>query len=69
MAALDRILDGVKEVLRMSDELQRVAKGVKELAVEVRELDKRMVRIETMVEVAKTRAASSPPRRISRDRS
>ncbi|MFM9967433.1 MAG: hypothetical protein ACKVQK_03380 [Burkholderiales bacterium] len=54
MASLDRIIDGVKEVLRMTDEVKRLSEGLKSLAIEVREIDKRLVRIETMAEIAKS---------------
>jgi hypothetical protein len=53
MAGRDRIIDGVKEVLRMTDEVKRLSEGLKSLAIEVREIDKRLVRIETMAEIAK----------------
>ena len=56
MAGLDRIIDGVKEVLRMTDEVKRLSEGLKSLAIEVREIDKRLVRIETMAEIAKSHA-------------
>jgi len=54
MAGLDRIIDGVKEVLRMTDEVKRLSEGLKSLAIEIREIDKRLVRIETMAEIAKS---------------
>jgi len=56
MAALDRILEGVKEVLRLTDEVKRLAEGLKALATEVRDIDRRLVRVETMVEIAKVEA-------------
>ena len=66
MAALDRIIDGVKEVLRMSDEVRRLAEGMQALAAEVREMDRRLVRIETMAELAKARSGGRPPKRLPR---
>ncbi len=56
MAGLDRIIDGVREVLRMTDEVKRLSGGLKSLAIEVRDLDKRLVRIETMAEIAKSQS-------------
>lgn len=64
MSGLDRIIDGVKEVLRMTDEIKRLADGLKALAAEVREIDKRLVRIETLAEIAKTQGGR-PPRRLT----
>ncbi len=57
MAALDRILEGVREVLRLTDEVKRLSEGLKDLAVQVREIDRRLVRIETMAEIAKAETA------------
>ena len=56
MAGLDRIIDGVREVLRMTDEVKRLSGGLKSLAIEVRDLDKRLVRIETIAEIAKSQS-------------
>lgn len=66
MATLDRIIDGVKEVLRMSDEVRRLADGMKSLAAEVRDIDRRLVRIETMAEIAKAQSGGRPPKRLPR---
>jgi len=66
VAALDRVIDGVKEVLRMSDEVKRLAEGMKSLAIEVRDIDKRLVRIETMAEIAKAQGTARNPKRITR---
>ena len=52
MAALDRIIEGVRETLKMSAEIKRLAETVRDLSVEVRDLDRRVVRLETMVEPA-----------------
>jgi hypothetical protein len=54
MAALDQIIDGIKEVLRMSVEIKRLSEAVRDLSVEVREIDRRLVRIETMAELAQS---------------
>ncbi|MDO9371197.1 MAG: hypothetical protein Q7U07_01190 [Gammaproteobacteria bacterium] len=65
VSGFDRIIDGVKEVLRMSDELKRVSEGLKVLSVEVRDIDKRLVRIETLAEIAKSQARR-PVKRITK---
>lgn len=54
MAAFDQIVEGVKEVLRMSGEIKRLADAVRELGSEVRDIDRRLVRIETMAELAQS---------------
>jgi hypothetical protein len=67
MSGLDRIIDGIKEVLRMSDEIRRVSEGLKSLAIEVRDIDKRLIRIETFAEVAKAQAGRGASKRLPRD--
>lgn len=63
MAAIDRVIDGVKEVLRMTGEVKRLSDDVKALAMEVREIDKRLVRIETLAEVS--RSQRNAPKRLT----
>ena len=62
MAGLDRIIDGVKEVLRMTDEVKRLSEGLKSLAIEVRESDRRLVRIEPISENAKSQTGRQSKR-------
>ena len=52
MAALDQIIDGVKEVLKMSAEIKRLSEAVRDINVDVRDLDRRVVRLETMAEMS-----------------
>lgn len=63
MAAIDRIIDGVKEVLRMTGEVKRLSDEVRSLAIDVREIDKRLVRIETLAEIS--RAQRGPGKRLT----
>jgi|CXWL01.1.fsa_nt_gi methyl-accepting chemotaxis protein len=64
MAAFDQIVEGVKEVLRMSGEIKRLADAVRELGSEVRDMDRRLVRIETMAELSQSARATRrlPPK-------
>jgi len=64
MAAFDQIVQGVKEVLRMSGEIKRLADAVRELGTEVRDIDRRLVRIETMAELSQSARAAKrlPPK-------
>lgn len=66
MSAIKEVVDGIREVLRMNDDLKRVADGLKALAIEVREQDGRLIRLETMVEIAAVQAARSHPKRITK---
>ena len=52
MAALEQIIEGVKEVLKMSGEIKRLSETVRDVSVELRDLDRRVVRLETVVEFA-----------------
>ena len=52
MAALDQIIEGLKEALKLSAEIRRLSESVRELSIEMRELDRRLVRLETMAELA-----------------
>jgi hypothetical protein len=68
MSALKDVIDGLKEVLRMSDDLKRTAEAVKALAIEVREHDRRLVRLETIVEFAQGRSGPDSGRAIESKR-
>lgn len=52
MGATDRFFAAIKEVLVLSNEVERLADEVKDLGGLVRDVDRRLVRIETMVELA-----------------
>jgi t-SNARE complex subunit (syntaxin) len=47
------------DVLRMRDDLDRLSKNVDKLADVANDLDRRMIRIETMVEIASKRASNT----------
>lgn len=66
MSAFERVLEGIREVLRATDEIKRLADGLKALAVEVRDIDRRLVRIETIAEIAKARGVKSGQKRLPR---
>lgn len=61
MGALADAVAVLKDVLRMRDDLDRLSKNVDKLADVANDLDRRMIRIETMVEIASKRA-NSPAR-------
>ncbi len=66
MSAFDRVLEGVKQVLLLTEEIKRLSESVTALAIEVREIDRRLVRIETLAEIAKARASRPGSKRISK---
>ena len=57
MGALADAIAVLKDVLRMRDDLDRLSKNVDKLATAANDIDKRLIRIETMVEMAARRAA------------
>jgi hypothetical protein len=57
MGALLDAVKVLKDVLRMRDDLDRLSKNVDKLANVANEIDKRLIRIETMVEIAEKRNA------------
>jgi hypothetical protein len=58
MGALADAIAVLKDVLRMRDDLDRLSKNVDKLANAANEIDKRLIRIETMVELAEKRNAA-----------
>ena len=50
---LKDIRDGILRAIELNARVTAVAEGVKELASEVREIDRRLVRVETIIEVAR----------------
>lgn len=53
MGAIDRIMSSIRQVILMESKLQMLADGVDEMADTVMDHEKRLVRLETIVEVAK----------------
>ena len=61
MGVLADAITVLKDVLRMRDDLDRLSKSVDKLANTADDIDRRLIRIETMVEIASKRA-STPAR-------
>ena len=57
MSTLKDVVSALKEVLLLTDKVDRVGRMLSEISGELRDHDRRLIRLETMVEVAK-----SPPR-------
>ncbi len=47
------VIKAMKEVLLLTDKVERTGKMLTEISNELRECDRRLVRLETLVEVAK----------------
>ena len=54
MSTLKDVVSALKEVLLLTDEVDRAGKMLTEIAGELRDHDRRLIRLETMVEVAKS---------------
>lgn len=50
---LKDILEGLKTAIELNGRVVAVSDGVKALAAEVREMDRRLVRVETIIEIVK----------------
>jgi t-SNARE complex subunit (syntaxin) len=57
MGAVTEAITVLKDVLRMRDDVDRLSKSVDKLASVANDIDKRLVRIETMVEIGARNAA------------
>lgn len=56
MSAFERVLTGIKDLLVMREDVARLAEGTKELGRDIRDHERRLIRIETLIEVAERRA-------------
>ena len=54
MSALDRIMSSIRQVILMETKLQTLADGVEKVADVLMDHEKRLIRIETLVEVAQS---------------
>jgi len=59
VSVVDRILTGLRDLIVMREELARTSEGVRSLASDVRDHERRLIRIETMIEMS--RGSSTPP--------
>ena len=53
MGALKDVMAAMKEVLLLTDKVGRAGQLLSEIAAELRDHDRRLIRLETMVEVAR----------------
>ena len=52
MGATDKFFGAIKEVMVLANEVKRLAVDVKDMEQNLRDVDRRVVRLETMVEIA-----------------
>lgn len=60
MSIADKIWDALAQVIKMNEQVVRLSAQVKDLASEMREIDKRLVRLETMLELALAGKGAAP---------
>ncbi len=53
MSSLKDVLSAMKEVLLLTDKVERAGTVLSEISSELRDHDRRLIRLETMVEIAK----------------
>lgn len=56
MSTLKDVISAMKEVLLLTDKVERTGRVLTEISKELREHDRRLVRLETMVEIGKSQA-------------
>lgn len=59
MSTLKDVISAMKEVLLLTDKVERTGNILTEISNELREHDRRLVRLETLVDVAKFQAQIS----------
>ena len=55
MSAWSDIRDSVRKIILMQDKIDRLASGLSRLSTDVMDHEKRLIRIETMIEMAQVR--------------
>ena len=53
MSVVKDILDGLKTAIELNSKVVSVGHAVERLATEMRDLDRRLVRVETIIEIAR----------------
>ena len=53
MSTLKEVMSAMREVLLLTDKVERAGSVLSEMALELRDHDRRLVRLETIIEIAK----------------
>ena len=59
MSTLQDVISAMKEVLLLTDKVERTGNILTEISKELREHDRRLIRLETLVDIAKFQAQVS----------
>lgn len=52
MSLADRVYQGMRNLMRLNDRIEGLTRDIRELGVQVRDLDRRLIRVETALELA-----------------
>ena len=52
MSLVDRVYEGMRNLMRLNDRLEGLTRDLKELSIQVRDIDRRLIRVETALELA-----------------
>ena len=64
MSTLKDVISALKEVLLLTDKVNRAGTVLSEISGELRDHDRRLIRLETMVEISRTRQSNTKPKEI-----
>ena len=64
MSTISDVMTAMKDVLLLTDKVDRSGKMLSELARELRDHDRRLIRLETMIEMAGNRQTGSKKKRV-----
>ncbi len=66
MSAFERVLQGVKQVLLVAEDVKRLSETVRTLGIEVRNVNRRLARLEGVVAVAAAQTGHTPRKRLTK---
>jgi hypothetical protein len=61
MGVTDKMWDGLTKVIKMDDKVERLAGTVKDQQIKIETLTERVIRLETMLEIALSTSAKALP--------
>jgi hypothetical protein len=67
MGIADRIFDGLRATIQLNERVAALGQELRLLAVDVRELDRRLIRVETALELASSGKFTSLPPAVPDD--
>ena len=65
MSTLKDVMSAMKEVLLLTDKVDRAGTVLSEMSSELRDHDRRLIRLETMVEVSKIQRTVTDPKKLN----